>query len=191
MAKQSLDDLSDKDIRKALYLSQGMIIAASIVTAVLFPGIVPSLFEWKWVNLFLILFSAGTGLAIALFELLIDPFFPESWKDDGGINRRTFRALSYPQVVLAMAIVAFSEELFFRGLLQPLVGYPAASLIFALIHTRYLKKPLLFVSAVLLSFYLGWLYLVFQSLAAPVLAHYSIDLCLGLVLKYRSFRTNV
>jgi membrane protease YdiL (CAAX protease family) len=68
--------------------------------------------------------------------------------------------------------------------MQHFVGYVAASLLFALIHFRYVKKPLLLATVLLFSFCLGWLYIRTGSLAAPVIAHFIINALPALIYKW-------
>jgi len=70
-----------------------------------------------------------------------------------------------------------AEEFFFRGVMQPAVGYVITSVVFGVIHTgpdhRYLAWS---VFAVVLGFALGGILEETGSLAGPVLAHASINL---------------
>ncbi|RYL94861.1 CPBP family intramembrane metalloprotease [Sporolactobacillus sp. THM7-4] len=184
MDKASLDQISDRDMRKTLYLSQGIIIGLSALIVFINPGLLRDFPGWTKMNFPIFLLTCGTSTGIAALQILLDRWIPDQWTDDGGINVRMFQALSYFHIPIAMAVVAVAEEFLFRGLLQPMLGYPAASILFALVHTRYLKKPLLLISALLLGFYLGALFLVFHSLAASILAHYTMNVLLGIVQKH-------
>ncbi|MEK1830639.1 CPBP family intramembrane glutamic endopeptidase [Priestia megaterium] len=65
---------------------------------------------------------------------------PEHLYDDGGINERLFANRSVPHLILICIIVACSEEILFRGVIQVQFGLFWASIVFALVHIRYLKK---------------------------------------------------
>ncbi|MFC7391531.1 CPBP family intramembrane glutamic endopeptidase [Scopulibacillus cellulosilyticus] len=186
--KTYLDQLSDKEVIKSLYFSQGLIILAGIVFILIFirnPGI---WFESLWqINLTeIILYGFGTGIIVVLIEYIIDKAAPKGWFEDDGINERVFQALSYPHVFFAMAVVAVFEEILFRGLIQYKFGMIIASLIFAFVHGRYIKKPLLLILTIILGFYLGWLYELTGKLLVPITAHYTIDVILGVILKWQS-----
>ncbi|GAA3327595.1 hypothetical protein GCM10020331_068170 [Ectobacillus funiculus] len=71
--------------------------------------------------------------------------FPESWFDDGGINERMFRGLSIPHLLGVTLLIGTCEELLFRGILQTHFGLIAASVMFAVLHVRYIKKAIFFI----------------------------------------------
>src|SRR5699024_6033845 len=83
--------------------------------------------------------------------------------DDGGINEKLFSGQSIFSIFIIAATVAIAEELLFRGVIQSTYGYIFASLLFALIHIRYLKKPVLLVAVVGMSFYIGYLYEIIHN----------------------------
>ena len=70
------------------------------------------------------LFFAGrrSGLTRPVYEFLEGDIFP------------LVRQASFGELLLGAAMAGFSEELFFRGLLQPRIGLVAASLVFGLLH---------------------------------------------------------
>lgn len=76
-------------------------------------------------------------------------------------------------------LIAFSEELLFRGVIQTHFGLLMASAIFAALHVRYLSKWFLFTMVVLLSFFLGYLYDVTGNLWVTIFAHFLIDFVLA------------
>jgi len=80
--------------------------------------------------------------------------------------------LSVPDALLLASASGLAEELFFRGALQPAVGWLAASLLFAALHfvpRRELAPWSVFALAAGLLF--GALYEWTGSLTAPVVAH--------------------
>src|SRR5690625_262268 len=81
--------------------------------------------------------------------------------------------------------VAVFELILFRFVLQTVFGYFIASTIFVLVHVRYLKKPVLFVSVLLLSFYIGYLFEVTGNLFVTMIAHFTIDFLLGLIIRFQ------
>jgi uncharacterized protein len=82
--------------------------------------------------------------------------------------------------VIELAIIAIlagvCEELLFRGVLQslfarwttPLVGLLIASLVFGALHA---VSRLYFVLATVIGAYLGWLFVEFDDLTVPIVAH--------------------
>ena len=84
--------------------------------------------------------------------------------------------LTAPQAIALAAMSGFSEELFFRGAVQGAVGWLAASLLFALLHTgpgRELRLWTLFALSAGLLF--GALMLWRGNLLAPALAHFLVN----------------
>jgi membrane protease YdiL (CAAX protease family) len=84
--------------------------------------------------------------------------------------------ISAPQAIGLAALSGFAEELFFRGAVQGAVGWLAASLLFALLHSgpgRELRLWTLFALCAGLLF--GALMLWRGNLLAPVLAHFVVN----------------
>jgi membrane protease YdiL (CAAX protease family) len=82
-------------------------------------------------------------------------------------------------------IVAMSEEILFRGVLQSQFGIWIASLLFALVHFRYLSNLFLFTITIGLSFSLGILFFLTENLLTVIVAHFVIDFILGLLIRYQ------
>lgn len=70
------------------------------------------------------LFFAGRryGFTLSVYQFLEGDIFP------------LVRQASLGELLLGAVMAGFSEELFFRGLLQPRIGLVAASLVFGLLH---------------------------------------------------------
>ena len=84
--------------------------------------------------------------------------------------------ITAPQAIALAALSGFAEELFFRGAVQGAVGWLAASLLFALLHSgpgRELRLWTLFALCAGLLF--GALMLWRGNLLAPVLAHFVVN----------------
>lgn len=87
-------------------------------------------------------------------------------------------------IVLLSLAAGVGEEVLFRGVLQPLIGLLAASLIFGALHAFTLGY---FLMASAFGLYLGWLYEASGNLAVPILAHAVYDV-FALVLLRRVYR---
>jgi membrane protease YdiL (CAAX protease family) len=84
--------------------------------------------------------------------------------------------ITAPQAIALAALSGFAEELFFRGAVQGAVGWLAASLLFALLHSgpgRELRLWTLFALCAGLLF--GALMLWRGNLLAPALAHFVVN----------------
>lgn len=128
-----------------------------------------------------ILFAVG----VIVVDVLCMKFLPKHYFDDGGVNERLFRDINPFQIALIALLVSFVEEWLFRGILQNLIGIVGASIIFAVIHYRYFKHWLYASIIILLSFGFGFLYEWSGSLWTVISAHFVIDFCLGLMIRYK------
>jgi len=84
---------------------------------------------------------------------------------------------------LICLVVACCEELLFRGAVQHLIGIYWTSVLFALIHIRYLQHWLMALLVFGTSYALGWIYVQTGSLITPIIAHFLIDFVLGYYLR--------
>ena len=91
--------------------------------------------------------------------------------------------------MLIAALVAISEEILFRGVIQTNTGLIISSIIFAVVHYRYLFNWFLFTNIILLSFLIGYIYLVTNNLVVTIVMHFFIDFILGLIIKFRTQAT--
>ncbi|MDQ0337786.1 membrane protease YdiL (CAAX protease family) [Caldalkalibacillus uzonensis] len=130
---------------------------------------------------------AGFGFAgvVLVIDLILMNFVPKTYFDDGGVNERLFRDVNVWQIVLIALGVALVEEWLFRAVLQNMIGWFWASLLFALIHFRYLHQWLYALLVIMISFGFGWLYEWTGSFWAVFTAHFTIDFTLGVILRYR------
>ncbi|AHV98114.1 type II CAAX prenyl endopeptidase Rce1 family protein [Paenibacillus sabinae] len=132
---------------------------------------------------------AAWGLGLAVIMLIVDfvltYIVPEETMDDGGINELLFRGRPIWHIALIAAIVSVCEELLFRGAVQYAFGPYWTSILFAIIHVRYLRHwiPTGWVFAS--SYGLGLIYIYSGTIWAPILCHFIIDLFSGLVIRYR------
>ncbi|WP_223066605.1 CPBP family intramembrane glutamic endopeptidase [Paenibacillus caui] len=178
------EELNDRLLLINLYFTQ-------ILTLVI--GLIIMLFQWRNP---LVLFRPpdglsfiwwGLGLAAAVFliDLLLSRMIPESSMDDGGINEMLFRKRPIWHIFIIAAVVAVCEELLFRGAIQHSLGPYWTSIVFALIHIRYLRHwiPTGWVFAT--SYGLGYIYIASGTLWAPILCHFLIDLISGFVIRFR------
>lgn len=177
--------LSHEQLLQALFQSQLLFFIISICVSFLFFDHI-----FDWFHLFtldlkeVLLYGVIPGFIIVLFNLTLKFIIPEKYLDDGGLNEKLFKNSSIGQIFLIAVIVSISEELLFRGLIQTVFGYFIASTTFAIVHVRYLKKPVLLISIILVSFYLGYLYLVTENLLVTICAHFIVDFILGLFIRY-------
>lgn len=179
-----LAQLDQRALRLNLYATQSLLLLAGVIGSIWQHGWADTLQlftfpEWKPLALAVLLAGSVAVISIGLAQ-----FLPAEWQDDGEISRKIFKGLSIPSVLLLCFYVGLSEEWLFRGAIQPLLGNGWTSLLFAVIHLRYLRKPMLLASVYGTSWLLGWLFAYSQGLLAPVIAHAFLDFFLALYIRW-------
>lgn len=183
-----LQQMSDEELKKTLILSQGFFLLISILLSLF-------LFEHisDWTHYFnlnmkeIIYYGLIPGLVVVIIDLLLMNSLPKRFFDDGGINERIFQNRSIADIFILALMIAICEELLFRGVIQTTFGYIIASTIFAIVHIRYLKKPVLFGAVLLLSFYIGFLFEITGNLFVTITMHFTIDFLLGLMIRFQKW----
>ncbi|WP_417899979.1 CPBP family intramembrane glutamic endopeptidase [Bacillus haimaensis] len=176
--------MSDKELLNHLYVSQLLFFLVAVVLAFfLFEGWNEFLLllEWDIQEIFII--GSFVGIAVVLIDLILMKYVPRHLMDDGGINEKMFQKRSVIHIVGLALLISSVEELLFRGVIQTHFGIWIASIIFAIMHIRYLHKWLLLISVILLSFLLGYLYEWTGNLLVTIWAHFIIDVLLALKIR--------
>ena len=160
----------------------GIMLVGSMVVSYLFMGtlnIWPGSFEKLAIGL-------GSGAVLGFSVFLLSRFlvsFPR-WKKLFEGLRDLRDHLETKDIFILAVMSGLGEEAFFRGLLQPWLGIPAASLIFALFHA-----PQLFSSdeaqnssfslwpwfALFIGIALGWLTILTGTWLSSALAHFLVN----------------
>lgn len=176
--------LTDRLLLLNLYITQGLTLIIGLIW-ILFQKRNP--FELLILPEKVHFVAWGLGLAAVMLvvDYLLTHIVPEESMDDGGINDLLFRNRPVWHIIIIAAIVSFCEELLFRGAIQYSIGPYWTSIIFALIHVRYLRHFVPTGWVFLSSYGLGYIYIQSGSLWAPILCHFFIDLFSGLVIRYR------
>ena len=195
MKKQSqaelIKNITSKQLVFHLYITQILLLTIALIS---------SIFVYKDISTFFDLFRMDTtflfvgilsGLAVVTIDLVMMKILPEKYYDDGGINKKLFANMPAWKIASLALLIAISEELLFRGMIQTKFGFIAASIIFALIHFRYWNHWYLIINIVLLSFWVGFLYEWSGQQLLPVIAmHFTIDFLLGLYISHNSPQNN-
>ncbi|GGK06498.1 CAAX amino protease [Lentibacillus kapialis] len=178
--------LTDKELTKQLIFSQSLLLILSIFLSFL---LFDSMNDWLRYFSFkiddLIYYGILPGFSIIIIDLLLMYILPKKYYDDDGINDRIFKNRSLKGIVGIALMVAITEELLFRGVIQTMFGYLAASILFALVHIRYLKKPVLLISVLFVSFYIGYMFFLTKNLLVTIIAHFTVDFVLGVIIRFR------
>ncbi|WP_170109570.1 CPBP family intramembrane glutamic endopeptidase [Melghirimyces profundicolus] len=130
----------------------------------------------------------AAGLTVVAADLFLYRSVLRKWLDDGGLNKLLFGKMSPGGIVWVSAGVAVSEEMLFRGALQYWLGILLTSLLFTLIHFRYLRSWLMTALLFAVSLFLGWVTEVSGSLVPATMAHFTLNLVLGLLLRFGKVR---
>lgn len=180
-----LKHISDKELRKSVVLSQLLFLII---------GFILSLFLFDHVNNWasmiqvdpdeLVYYGIIPGISIVLIDLILTRIIPFRYLDDDGINKRIFSNISVPHIFCLTLLIAISEEVLFRGVIQTTFGFFFASLIFAVVHIRYLRKPVLLLSVLFISFSIGYIFELTGNLLVTVTIHFLVDFLLGLLIRY-------
>ncbi|MDQ1001685.1 membrane protease YdiL (CAAX protease family) [Neobacillus niacini] len=177
--------LTDRELLSHLYMTQILLLGITFILGILLFDHFSYLQSIDFSDVRILLIGVPAGAAIVIVDILLMKLLPKSFYDDGGLNERIFKNRSVIHIAWIAAFVAFSEELLFRGVIQTKVGLILASLIFAVIHYRYLFNWFLFSNIVILSFFIGSVYQWSNNLAVTIIMHFTIDFLLGLYIKYK------
>lgn len=178
--------MSDKEITKSIVYTQIIIFSVSIfLSVILFDQFSDWFHFFEWDSWQIFYSGIIPGLLIVLVDLVLMYTLPKKYFDDGGINERIFKNRSIGSIFILTIVIAISEELLFRGVLQSTFGLVFASVLFAIVHVRYLKKPVLLLVIVLISFYFGILFKLTGNLLVTMTAHFVVDFLLGIIIRYQ------
>ena len=182
--RELINRATDKELQNSLYLTQVMILIISFILGMfLFDDLAEFMALFIWDLQQIILWGGIAGVAVVLLDLILMKLLPSHYYDDGGLNERIFRNRSISQIAFIAAIVAVPEEILFRGMIQTHFGLISASIIFAIVHYRYLFNWYLFLNVIGLSFFIGYVYLQTNNILVTIFMHFLIDFLLGCHIK--------
>ena len=123
--------------------------------------------------------DGGIGLGVGLITVALSRLWTEYSASGDRMGRAMAEALgplSGPHAILLALASSLGEELFFRGALQPRVGWAVASLLFGVVHFVPRRDMLPWTGfALLMGGVLGGLYQWTGNLLAPIVAHAAIN----------------
>ncbi|PAD68276.1 CPBP family intramembrane metalloprotease [Bacillus sp. 7586-K] len=181
---EQIKQLSDKQVLQSLYFTQFLLIIISIVMSIfLFKDRNDFLKVWEYNDNDFLLFGFITALIVIIIDYIMMKLLPSHLLDDGGVNEKIFKNRNVLHIIFLTALIAFSEELLFRGIIQTHFGLLIASLIFAILHFRYVTKIVLFIMVVAVSFFLGIVYELTNTIYSTMIAHFIIDLVFAIQIR--------
>ncbi|MFC3882756.1 CPBP family intramembrane glutamic endopeptidase [Bacillus songklensis] len=176
--------MTDRELLLNLYITQALLLFIAIVIGIWqYDHFSSFLAIWQWDVFELFVIGGISGILVVIIDLFLMKILPKDWYDDGGINERIFQYRSTFHLFILCLLISLTEEILFRGVLQAHFGLFWASLIFALVHLRYLSKLFLLVSVMILSFFLGILFWWTHNLCVTIVTHFLIDFLLALNIK--------
>ena len=121
------------------------------------------------------LIGTAAGLLVALLSQISVSLFAWARRLEEEFAR-ILGPLTMFEVVLLALLSGVAEEAFFRGAMQPTLGFVLTSLIFGLLHIGPSKTYLPWTAmALAMGFALGAMYLWTGTLIAPILCHFLIN----------------
>ncbi|MBS4194530.1 CPBP family intramembrane glutamic endopeptidase [Lederbergia citri] len=180
-------NLTGKELVFHLLLTQSLIILLALILCwILFPDMstILKLFHW---DIVWIVIGLCSGLTVVALDLVLMKKVPNEYYDDGGINEKIFSGMPIWKIGVLSLLIAFSEELLFRGVIQTHFGFWIASIIFSFIHFRYLSNWYLLLNVSLLSLWIGLIYeWSGQQIFPVIITHFMIDFLLGIKMSRNS-----
>lgn len=187
LEKADINKIDDKILLLNLYITQGLLLLIGLLIIWLQSD--QSIFHLLRIpQEILPPFIWGSGLTIFVIMLntIANKVIPEELMNDGGINERIVTKRPLWHLIVMFLVVAFCEELLFRGAVQHIIGNYWTSLLFATVHLRYLRHWFMTALVFGTSYALGWVYEQTGSLWTAIIAHFLIDLIMGCIIKYRN-----
>jgi membrane protease YdiL (CAAX protease family) len=181
-----VQNLSDKELLINLYFTQLiLLILAFLLGSILFDRWSDFFHLFHWSDPNILYLGGGAGFLVVIIDTVLTKILPEHFYYDGGLNERIFRKRNVLHIAFIACVVAFSEEILFRGVLQTHFGLILSSIIFALIHFRYLFNWFLFANIIVLSFLIGYIFSISGNLSVTIFMHFFIDFLLGLMIRLK------
>jgi membrane protease YdiL (CAAX protease family) len=182
--KADPQQLTDKLLLINLYITQGLTLFIGLIWILLQKRNPFHILNFPE-NIHFVYWGLGLAAIMLVVDFLLTHIVPEDSMDDGGINELLFGNRPLWHIIVIAAIVAVCEELLFRGAIQHSLGPYWTSILFAVIHVRYLRHWIPTGWVFLSSYGLGYIYIHSGSLWAPILCHFIIDVFSGMVIRYR------
>lgn len=180
----NIDEIDDRTLLLNLYLTQlGTFVIGFIIILLQKQSFFQLTGFHGWQKP--LLWGGIYAILVLATDIVVSRWVPEDVTDDGGINDRLFGKRPIWHIVVMSAIVAFCEEILFRGAIQHAWGPYWTSILFAGIHVRYLRHWLMTGLVFSISYGLGWIYVQTGTIWSPIFAHFLIDVTMGLILRFR------
>lgn len=181
--KQSGQEMDEATLRLNLWLTQGLVLIVAAISSLWAHGIQATMEMFRFPEWSGLTWAGCVIAAIVILSIGMEKYLPERWQDDGSVNKKIFGSMSFATTLFVCMAVGLGEEWLFRGVIQSFAGNFWTSLLFTLVHVRYLTKPLMVLSVFGTSWLLGMLFIYSGSLWSSIVAHIGIDLLLAFYLQ--------
>ncbi|TSB46876.1 CPBP family intramembrane glutamic endopeptidase [Alkalicoccobacillus porphyridii] len=182
-----IDQFTSRELIIQAYITQLILLMIIVVLLLGFKEHVHPVFQMNRLDIGQAIWLGSlTAVLVVIAEWFLLKNVSPKALDDGGINNKLFSTMSHSHIVGFCMIVSIIEEILFRAILQTLLGLVGASILFALVHIRYLRKPLLFSVLIIVSFLLGVLFHLTENILVPITAHFLINVITGMYIRKKS-----
>ncbi|SDM14911.1 hypothetical protein SAMN05660860_01920 [Geoalkalibacter ferrihydriticus] len=151
----------------------GLTLVALILNRLLTGTYLPSPVVLSWEAAGLAVAASGLMMAAVWLLVVLDLPFMGRIQEKLAQYQPLLAGLSQSERIYVSVLAGFSEELLFRGVLQPSWGIAVTSVVFGALHAVTFSYFLL---ATAVSFYLGWLFQYTGNLFVPMAAHALYDI---------------
>lgn len=172
---------TDRALLANLYASQLLVLALAVILLLFQGRLSADLFLWKDLRYWA--FGVLLGMTVVVIDIFLALVLPAKWLDDGGINLRLFRRRSILHIAWIALFVSVAEEMLFRGAVQHWLGIWGTSLLFTLIHFRYLHRWVMVSMVFAISAALGWGVEWSGTLTPAIVAHFIVDFVMGTLIR--------
>lgn len=135
----------------------------------------------KDIRTVLIYSFGGSTLLIIIQLLFIKLVSMERLHEE--INILIFEKLTYIELLFVFLLGAAIEEFLFRLVIQQQIGIILTSIIFVVVHVRYLKKVFVIIEVFLLSFILGYIFIRTGIIWPSVVSHFTVNYVMAVMAK--------
>ncbi|WP_243290093.1 CPBP family intramembrane glutamic endopeptidase [Bacillus sp. FJAT-47783] len=188
--QEAIKQMNDQQLLVNLLLTQAVLFFISVVLYFFLFKDIHHLFHFVQLDFAeIIIYGGGLALLVIIVDFLFMKILPADMLDDGGVNERLFQKRSILEILFLTTIIAFTEEILFRGVLQTKFGIMIASVIFAILHIRYLSKWFLFILVTAISFLLGLVFELTNNLLTTMFSHFLIDFLFALHIRFQYLKS--
>ncbi len=176
-------------MKKLIILSQGGLFLVTVILYYFFRRryLLTDLWDGRFSLVMIIYTGILAGVGVRLFSIILGEVWPQFADNLQDTVIITLQGIDMYDLFLISLPPAIIEELFFRGFLQSYIGNICTSVVFAILHWGFVKKLWAHgLHALMISLFLGWLFVASGSLLTTITAHFTNNLLAGLYVQDKS-----